>query len=316
VSLIEEALRRQQELERQRSGQEGAAPPGAGGTPPPMPPVLHPPGPSRNVPPTAAPLAPSEKAARVFLTVVGIVVLCGASAGIAWWMAQPSKPASTQQQQATEPVKTKRSLLGSLLERPVRQAVRSLAVTTSTLATVSSNVARAEAELADADAPPAPPTAPPRQKPAEPVVAVVSRPMPLPVAAAAPPPTEPPRTSAPIASPAQPAPQPAQPQTPPSSTEPASHEVKPTIPLPPPPAPKPAGPWPPVTIKGRVAFGNAFALVLGNGQILEVGDRTASGILLESATHDRVRLVYQSQKRDYRLQAGTFVLLPPEDDEP
>jgi hypothetical protein len=60
-----------------------------------------------------------------------------------------------------------------------------------------------------------------------------------------------------------------------------------------------------------VAFGKSFALILGDGQILEVGDKTASGIRLESVTQDRIRLVFKSQVRDYRLQAGTFVLLPP-----
>lgn len=75
----------------------------------------------------------------------------------------------------------------------------------------------------------------------------------------------------------------------------------------------PAEPWPKFTLKGRVTFGGSFALVLGSGQILEVGDQTATGIQLESATADRIRLSFRTQTRDYRLQAGTFVLLPPSD---
>jgi hypothetical protein len=82
------------------------------------------------------------------------------------------------------------------------------------------------------------------------------------------------------------------------------------------PAPIPAEPWPKFTLKGRVAFGSSYALMLGSGQILEVGDSTANGIQLVSATQDRVRLVYKGQTRDYRLQAGTFVMLPSSDPEP
>lgn len=79
---------------------------------------------------------------------------------------------------------------------------------------------------------------------------------------------------------------------------------------------EPPEPWPPFTLKGLVSFGGTTTLMLGSGQILEVGDKTAAGIQLVSVTPERVRLAFKTQTRDYRLQAGSFVLLPPPDTAP
>jgi hypothetical protein len=75
--------------------------------------------------------------------------------------------------------------------------------------------------------------------------------------------------------------------------------------------------WPEFSIKGRIASGHKVTLILDNGQLLQQGERTPEGVLFVRAENDRVRLTFKDQVRDYQLKGGTFVLLPPEEeDEP
>jgi hypothetical protein len=263
VSLIEEALRRQQEQERKRALEApGSAAPAAvpqPGGPPPVPqarvPVTPPPTPP---PPPSSALIADEQPPRgmnlpmLLLSIAVMLGLVGLAAGLTWRFTRPAHAPAPNLAQVAAPV----------IVAPVHHT------NTPPEAGHSSAVASVTNPTTRQETPPV----------ATAVVAVV-------------------------------------PPTPPVAT--AVVAVVPPVPVPPPPPPpEPEEPWPAFTLKGLVSFGGSVALILGNGEILEVGEKTATGIQLDSATSDHVRVSFKKQTREYKLKAGTFVLLPPADAPP
>lgn len=74
--------------------------------------------------------------------------------------------------------------------------------------------------------------------------------------------------------------------------------------------------WPDFIIKGSIRNKNHITLIMDNGEILGTGDVSDKGIKIISIDGDLIRLSYKSQIRDYRLQSNnTLKLIEPDSED-
>jgi hypothetical protein len=74
--------------------------------------------------------------------------------------------------------------------------------------------------------------------------------------------------------------------------------------------------WPDFIIKGSIRNKNNITLIMDNGEILGTGDVSDKGIKIISIDGDLIRLSYKSQIRDYRLQSNnTLKLIDPDSED-